>query len=93
MLRAHDGVADHQSKPSNLGDDDFNEDPISNFGDGTVKIIHLEKTNEPLVGRNFRRVVLVMFSEYYREKIIFDNTLKYYLITNWLQMHSTVLLF
>jgi hypothetical protein len=35
----------------------------------------------------------VMFSEYYREKIIFDNTLKYYLITNWLQMHSTVLLF
>jgi hypothetical protein len=70
LLRAHDGVADHQSKPSNLGDDDFNEDQISNFGDDTVKIIHLEKTNEPLVGRNFRRVVLVLFSEYYREKII-----------------------
>ena len=52
LLRAHDGVADHQSKPSNLGDDDFNEDPISNFGEDTVKIIHLEKTNEPLVGRN-----------------------------------------
>ena len=48
LLRAHDGVADHQSKPSNLGDDDFNEDQISNFGDDTVKIIHLEKTNEPL---------------------------------------------
>lgn len=49
MLRAHDGVADHQSKPSNLGDEDYSEDPISNYGEDTIKIIHLEKTNEPLV--------------------------------------------
>lgn len=48
LLRAHDGVADHQSKPSNLGDEDFNEDPISNYGEDTVKIINLEKTNDPL---------------------------------------------
>ncbi|CAC5401824.1 MPP5 [Mytilus coruscus] len=48
LLRAHDGVADHQSKPSNLGDEDFSEDPISNYGEDTIKIIHLEKTNEPL---------------------------------------------
>lgn len=56
-MRAHDGVADHQSKPSNLGDEDFIEDPISNYGEDTIKIIHLEKTNEPLVSQTMSRVL------------------------------------
>ena len=65
LLRAHDGVADHQSKPSNLGDEDFNEDPISNYGDDTVRIIHLEKTNEPLVRTNFSLKSLIIFMEFF----------------------------
>lgn len=50
MFRAHDLVAAQQLKPvTNLPDDAFEQYPMQTYGEDSVRIVQLQKTNEPLV--------------------------------------------
>lgn len=50
LFRAHDLVAAQQLKPvTNLPDDAFEQYPMQTYGEDSVRIVQLQKTNEPLV--------------------------------------------
>lgn len=49
LFRAHDLVAAQQLKPvTNLPDDAFEQYPMQTYGEDSVRIVQLQKTNEPL---------------------------------------------
>ena len=50
LLQAHDGVAEQQHKSvADIQLDEGLEYSLMPYGEDTIRIIHLEKTNEPLV--------------------------------------------
>lgn len=50
LLLAHDSIAERESKPVVHGEEsDLLDYPLVQYGEDSVKIIHLEKTNEHLV--------------------------------------------
>ena len=52
LLKAHDEIAEQQNQPvvgTTTSDSDLIDYPLVQYGEESVKIIHLEKTNEHLV--------------------------------------------
>ena len=50
LLKAHDEVAERQTHPIiHTSESDLIDYPLVQYGEESVKIIHLEKTNEHLV--------------------------------------------
>lgn len=49
LLKAHDEVAERESQPILHSQDSELDYPLLQHGEDSVKIIHLEKTNEHLV--------------------------------------------
>ena len=65
LLKAHDDIADRQTHPIvQHSETDLLDYPLMQYGEESVKIVHLEKTNEHLVGLVCYLISFYLLSDY-----------------------------
>lgn len=64
LLKVHDQLSEN-AIAFDVKDDPVTEDySFKDYGEGAVKIVHLEKTTEPLVSLDFNLVFVFWFKEF-----------------------------